>query len=142
LQCSYNVAQSISCCIRISHKDLEYKMCQGCDWSWSWYSFSFFQCARDLGMRFTSTEPDSKYTHSLTSQSGCSGSANFSRNISLDIGMRQPPDLHHRQDWMGRSTVAHFNTRKAFPVVLWEINGLRNSSFTLYNLQFQCQEAE
>jgi len=32
--------------------------------------------------------------------------------------VRQPPNLHHRQDWLGRSTVAHFNARKAFPVVL------------------------
>jgi len=42
-------------------------MCQGllgCDWPW--YSFLCLQCARGLGMRLTSTEPDSKYTHSLS----------------------------------------------------------------------------
>ena len=79
--------QNFTIYFRISHKDLEYKMCQGCDWSWSWYSFSCFQCARGLEMRLTSTEPDSKYTHSLTSRSGCSGNANPNRNIGFDIGI-------------------------------------------------------
>ena len=35
--------------------------------------------------------------------------------------VRQPPNLHQWQDWLGRSIVAHFNAMKAFPVVLWEI---------------------
>jgi len=35
--------------------------------------------------------------------------------------VKQPPNLHHRQDWLGRSTVARFNAKKAFPVLPWEI---------------------